>query len=43
MMAMKPREMNIEQSIRRKQIKPQAIIERYEIKENEIDWSEYFN
>ena len=28
-------------------IKPQAIIERYEIvdklKENEIDWSEYFN
>ena len=25
------------------QIKPQAIIERYEIKENEIDWSEYFN
>ena len=46
MMAMKPSEMNIEQSIRRKQIKPQAIIERYEIidkKENEIDWSEYFN
>ena len=44
---MKPNEMNIEQSIRRKQIKPQAIIERYEIidkpKENEIDWSEYFN
>ena len=25
------------------QIKPQAIIERYEIKENEYDWSEYFN
>lgn len=25
------------------QIKPQAIIERYEIKEDEIDWSEYFN
>ena len=25
------------------QIKSQAIIERYEIKENEIDWSEYFN
>lgn len=28
-------------------IKPQSIIERYEIidkpKENEIDWSEYFN
>ena len=46
MMVMNPSEMNIDQSIRRKQIKPQAIIERYEIidkKENEIDWSEYFN
>ena len=44
---MKPNEMNIEQSIRRKQIKPQAIIERYEIidkpKENEIDWEAIFN
>lgn len=25
------------------QIKPQAVIERYEIKEDEYDWSEYFN
>ena len=25
------------------QIKPQAIIERYEIKENEIDWEAIFN